>query len=209
MYYSVLFEWLERLNINVRPNLFYHCVQPNPELEQPEPEHLILIKNFATFNMKTYRKHGTAYTDLFKIKMKKSFMEIRRNLARDRIRPLLLHVYSKLGFKLSFEEVYPFASDFVDEACIVQDYEYEEYMKLFLNEVEKVNKSEKDFEMETCFACSAHAHAHMNMIDEYYILPQEIYMSIGRFALLLHQRKWKHDQETGLENKIVQKKKKN
>lgn len=209
MYDSVLFEWLERLNINIKPTCKYYRFYAIQSLSTKDfLEKQILVKNFATFNMKTYRKHGTAYTDLFKTQMKKIFMESRGDLALQRLGPLLLYVNNSIGFSLQFqheEEFLPFLCYMNEEASIVQDFEYEEYIKLFLIEVKEVNEAENNFVMDSSFSRYVYSNTRMNLMKRAYVLPQEIYMMIGRLALLIHRLKWKHDLEGELKNKEVSK----
>lgn len=207
MYDSVLFEWLERLNIKIKPTCtFYRFVAIQSLSAKDFLDNQILVKSFATFNLKTYRKHGTTYTDLFKTQMKKLFMKSREALALSRLGPLLRYVNNSIGFSLEFqheEEFIPFLCYMSEEACIVQDFEYEEYIKQFLIEVKEANEAENDFVMDSSFSRYVYSNVRMNLMKRAYILPKEIYMSIGRLALLIHKLKWKQDQQAGLNNKEV------
>lgn len=158
-------------------------------------ENQILVKNFTTFNMKTYRKKGTAYTDLFKIQMKKLFLESRGTLALERVNIHLNYLYKSIGFKLCLNDLAPFMEALMGEALIVQDYEYEEFIKTFLIKVEGM-KSDKDFEMEPGFPRFVFTSALMLIIGRGYVLPQGIYMSLGRLAILIHRMKCQHDEKT-------------
>lgn len=150
--------------------------------------------------MKLYREKGSAYIDSFKIKMKKLFLKSRDTLAKERVNLDLNLMYDSFGFVMNPRESYPLINTLMAEACIVQNFEYDEYIKLFLTEVEKQMKSDKDFEMEPGFPRYVFSSAQNLMMNRYYTFPQEIYMSLGRFALLLFHRKWEFDQKNGVKN---------
>lgn len=149
------------------------------------PRNPILIKNFSTFNMETYHKHGTAYTDLFKIEMKKLFLESKMDLAIERILLHLKYLQTAIGFQLSHETLQPFMQSLFDEACLVQDSEYEDFISLFLREVERHSKSDKDFEMEPRFPRYVFSAAQGMSSNSSYVFSQKIYMTIGRLALVI------------------------
>lgn len=161
----------------------------------------ILVKYFTTFSMKTYRKEGSAYTDLFKMKMKKLFLGSRRELALDRINLHLEYLYKSIGFKIPTEALAPFMDSLLGEAYLVQDSEYEGHMQLFLAKVDAFAKKDKKFEMEPGFPRWIFTSALLLMFEKQYILPQDVYMSIGRLALLIHELKWKHDRKMELKKK--------
>lgn len=150
--------------------------------------------------MKTYRKQGTAYTDLFKIQMKKLFLESKRTLALERVNLHLHHLYKTIGFKLSLNDLAPFMDALLEEALIVQDHEYEEYINTFLNKVVKM-KSNKNFEMEPGYPRFVFTSALLLILDREYVLPQGIYMTLGRLAILIHRMKCQHDEKTGKKTK--------
>lgn len=165
---------------------------------------LILVENFSTFNMILYRQLGSAYIDWFKQKMKKLFLESRRALAYERVNLDLIFVERALGIGF-LEASYMFMDKLVAEACMIQDLEFEEYMKHFLLQVDGDNVwTERPYfimvtQMETEFTKFAFATAQVALMKQAYIVvPQEIYMSLGRFALLLHTQKWKFDQKHGI-----------
>lgn len=231
MYTSVLYVWLKRLNIQVHQPMIYTYQGtiigskelPGKSQTEYNPEHpkqlffyftdnlsvyaenQILVKNFTTFNMKTYRKNGTAYTDLFKKKMKKLFLESREILALERLNLHLQYLYNSIGFKLNLKDLAPFQCALLGEALIVQDLEYEEYIKRFLTEVEKM-KEDKDFEMEPGYPRYIFTSALMLILDRGYILPQAMYMSLGRLAIVIHRIKCQHDEKTGSKTKKETKK---
>lgn len=207
MYDSVLYEWLKRLNIKLeeivmvrKGNIYEYKYDYAAEKMTAFAKNHIIVKNFSTFNMNIYRKSGNAYTDLFQIEMKKLYMDSRKTLALERLDIHLKKFYDLLGFTPNAEALAPFMDVLLKEALFVQDYEYEDYMKLFLVEVVKLN------DKITCGIAMmiegiavyifTNAQLGYKTIDRKFILPQEIYMSLGRLALLIHRLKWEHDQMT-------------
>lgn len=149
--------------------------------------------------MNLYEKCGLTYIKWFQKRMKKLYMESRMQMVDRRVSLYLMLLHNSLGFTINEAILYPFFKTLTEEAGIVLDCEYEEYMYIFLKKADEMNKIDEDYEIDPNFLRLIFRISQSDLLDRKHSLPQDIYMNLGRLALEIHQLKWQHDNKIQLD----------